>query len=595
MYTYSQLDRHRKEVRLLLLAPGSGNNTLECKLKHAFIDQSPPPLYETISYVCGDPQTKSVIKLHDTEIHILASCEAALRRMRLSTTERVLWIDAICINQEDTDERSHQVGMMYAIYTNTFRNLIWLGEDDGHTAKAISSIRKILDDIEAATQGSVELRDLLWDRNGLRQYSRTVLSFDFDDSSLTQFFRSPWFFRLWVVQEASLAPCSVCHRGEFEMPLTHILRAASWIRYKWLSLPELTFQEGIPYAAAIFDTADAERGFFRHFRGRQSMSDLLDNLTEFQSLDPRDHVFAILGLWQKHTGSAELPFALRPDYTLEAHVVFRDATRFAMQEAGNLLPLAWDRGPRRGQECDRWPSWVPRLDWKPDRVNDAPKLLSLFRADNGVPMSMYEKEGRSDALYLSGLVVDEVVRVIPAIQLGMTLSKVQASMLEMERLHVDNWVESPVGGVEAKVALVLLAGTNARKIRVTTSEALQGYQDYKKYLADHQTFPPYERDLEEEASETDKVAARFQEALANSAFHRAVFHTKFGHVGLCPESTRIDDFVTILYGSRWPGVLRFDDSEFSLVGISYVYGIMDGEAVQRHRRKGLTDTLFCLV
>jgi hypothetical protein len=179
--------------------------------------------------------------------------------------------------------------MMYAIYTNTFRNLIWLGEDDGHTAKAISSIRKILDDIEAATQGSVELRDLLWDRNGLRQYSRTVLSFDFDDSSLTQFFRSPWFFRLWVVQEASLAPCSICHRGEFEMPLTHILRAASWIRYKWLSLPELTFQEGIPYAAAIFDTADAECGFFRHFRGRQSMSDLLDNLTEFQTLEPRDH------------------------------------------------------------------------------------------------------------------------------------------------------------------------------------------------------------------------------------------------------------------------------------------------------------------
>jgi hypothetical protein len=592
MYTYGQLDRHRKEVRLLLLAPGSGNSILTCKLEHAFIDQRPPPLYETISYVCGDPHAKSVIKLHDTEIQVLASSEAALRRMRQPTTERVLWIDAICINQEDTDERSHQVGMMYAIYKNTSRNLIWLGEDDGHTSKAISSIGKILDDIEAATQGPAELRDLLWDMNGLRQYSRTVLSFDFDDSSLAQFFQSPWFFRLWVVQEASLAPCSVCHRGEFDIPLVSILRAASWIRYKWLSLPEVTFQGGVPYAAAIFDSADEEHGFFHYFRG--SLASLLDNLTQFQTLDPRDHVFAILGLWQKHTGSTDLPFALTPDYTLEAHVVFRDATRFAIQEIGNLEPLAWDRGPRKGQACDRWPSWVPRLDEMPDWHTDAPKLVFLFLADNGVPMSLYEKPDKLDALYISGFVVDEVVKVIPAIQLGTTLSKVQASMLEMESLHVDSWVELPVGGVEAKVAMVLLAGTS-RKIRVTVSEALQGYQSYKWYLADHQAFPPYERDLGAAATETDKVAARFQEALANSAFHRAVFYTKFGHIGLCPESTQIGDFATILYGGRWPAVLRFDDNEFSLVGMAYVYGVMDGEAVQRHRSKGLSDTLFCLV
>lgn len=595
MYTYGQLDRYRKEVRILLLAPGSGTGILECKLKHVFLDQSPPPLYETISYVCGEPQIRSAIKLHGTETQVLASSEVALRRMRLPTKERALWIDAICINQEDTDERNHQVGMMYAIYTTTFRNLIWLGEDDGHTAKAISSMKKILNDIEAATQGSVKLRDLLWDTYGQRQYSRTALPFDFDASSLVQFFRSPWFFRLWIVQEASLAPCSVCHRGEFEIPLAHILRAASWIRYNWLSLPELTFQEGIPYAAAIFDSADRECGFFHHFHGRQSMSDLLDNLTEFQAWDPRDHVFAILGLWQKHLGSAELPFALKPDYTRETHVVFRDVPRFAIREARNLLPLAGDRGPRKGQECDRWPSWVPRLDCKADRVNEAPRLLSLFRADNGVPMSLYEVASKPDALHLSGLIVDEVTSVVPAIQLGTTLSKVQASMLEMELSHVSSWVESPEGGSEAKVALVLLAGVNARKTRVNTSEALRGYQAYKNYLADHKAFPPYERDLEKAATETEKYAAQFQEALANAAFHRAVFHTKFGHIGLCPESTQIGDFVAILYGSRWPGVLRFYEGEFSLVGMSYVYGIMDGEAVQRHRTKGLSDTLFCLV
>jgi hypothetical protein len=595
MYHYRQLDRGRKEIRLLVLDPGSGTDIIRCSLQHVFLDHDHKPLYETISYVCGDPHARATIILNDTEVKVLESSEAVLRRMRLKDKSRTLWIDSICINQYDNTERNHQVGMMYQIYTNTFRNLVWLGDDDGHTAKAIDSIRMILEDIDGETRDSVKLQDLLWDERGQRQYSLTEFSFDFEGSSLAQLFRSPWFFRLWIVQEASLAPSSLCHRGKYEIPLIDVLRVAAWLRYKWLALPILTFQEGVPYAAAIFDSADKDCGYFHHFSGDQKMGNLLLDLMDFQALNPRDHVFAVLGLWQRHAKSTELPSVLEPDYTLSIQTVFRNVTRFAIQEGRNLNPLAWDRGPRKGTEPKQWPSWVPRLDYSNDRVNEAPTLKSMFRADAGVPMRLTDDSDRPDVLSVSGFVLDEVIRAVPAIKLGARLSEVQGYFVRMEHPESGCWVVSPDGGIEAKVGMTLLAGVNNRKAPALDTEAKRGYQAYKTYLAHNRAFPPYERDLPVAASESDKIAACFQEAMANAAFHRFIFHTKYGHVGLGPPSIQADDFVVILYGSRWPVVMRYTGTDFILVGMAYVYGIMDGEAVRRHQAKGMSDSIFRIV
>jgi hypothetical protein len=95
--------------------------------------------------------------LHGHETDILASSEAVLRRMRLPASKRVLWLDSICIDQGDTLERGHQVGMMYEIYANTVRNLIWLGPDDGHTAQAIHEIKALLSEITTECGGLDQL------------------------------------------------------------------------------------------------------------------------------------------------------------------------------------------------------------------------------------------------------------------------------------------------------------------------------------------------------------------------------------------------------------------------------------------------------
>ena len=96
---YAILDRCRKEIRLLRIKAGRGCQRLRCELEHAFLDSSPIPQYETISYCWGNPKKKTRIALNGRRVEVTASSKAALRCMRLTTADRIVWIDAICINQ----------------------------------------------------------------------------------------------------------------------------------------------------------------------------------------------------------------------------------------------------------------------------------------------------------------------------------------------------------------------------------------------------------------------------------------------------------------------------------------------------------------
>lgn len=180
-YEYRSLDRSRNEIRLLTLEPGYGTRPLRCTLAHAFLDVTPLPLYETISYVCGNPARKSTTILHGHKVPVMATSEAALRRMRLRDKPRKLWIDSICINQDDKDERGHQVGLMYQIYTNTSRNLIWLGHYDNTLVESIAAMEAVLQEIAIETRDHVDFKRLLHpDLSGVQSFSKKPLSNSID-------------------------------------------------------------------------------------------------------------------------------------------------------------------------------------------------------------------------------------------------------------------------------------------------------------------------------------------------------------------------------------------------------------------------------
>jgi hypothetical protein len=163
MYEYEPLDRERKQTRLLTVQPGSGDDMLSCTLATAYLDTSTSPHYETISYACGDQKIKAPINLHSSEVEVPATSEAALRRMRRKDRPRTLWIDAICINEADFEERSHQVGMMYEVYSQTSHNCVYLGPDDCNMLKVIESIEAIKREISDETRNYADFNEMLFD------------------------------------------------------------------------------------------------------------------------------------------------------------------------------------------------------------------------------------------------------------------------------------------------------------------------------------------------------------------------------------------------------------------------------------------------
>jgi hypothetical protein len=206
-YIYTPLNWERKEIRVLLVHPwkGSPDESIQGSLTHFSLLDSPCPEYETISYVWGDPSIRSHVIINNTRLEVPASAEEMLRQMRYANQDRSLWIDAVCINQQDLAERGHQVSIMADIYSNTKKNLIWLGWDHSLAPawKAFEAIVMIVEDAGRETKGSELISRFVWDvlpqddpdRDRVRVDKPLPASIDY--AALRRLFASAWFRRLW--------------------------------------------------------------------------------------------------------------------------------------------------------------------------------------------------------------------------------------------------------------------------------------------------------------------------------------------------------------------------------------------------------------
>ncbi|CZR70285.1 uncharacterized protein PAC_20187 [Phialocephala subalpina] len=120
--------QERDEIRLLSLLPGTEEDPLVCSLTHARRSENPP--YEALSYMWGAESPKKKVILNGDERIIGENLWFALGYLRYTDRPRVMWVDAICINQENSMERCHQVSQMGKIYKEATTVIIWLGEDD---------------------------------------------------------------------------------------------------------------------------------------------------------------------------------------------------------------------------------------------------------------------------------------------------------------------------------------------------------------------------------------------------------------------------------------------------------------------------------
>ncbi|KAF2273230.1 HET-domain-containing protein, partial [Westerdykella ornata] len=120
---------HISYIRLLALHPGKPGKPLKCTLHPTNLSPSTPP-YEALSYVWHLHPGLAPITCNGHTKLVPANLHSALERLRHPDKARLLWVDNLCIAQDDAVEKTHQVRRMNVVYRRAARVLVWLGEDD---------------------------------------------------------------------------------------------------------------------------------------------------------------------------------------------------------------------------------------------------------------------------------------------------------------------------------------------------------------------------------------------------------------------------------------------------------------------------------
>jgi hypothetical protein len=197
----------KNSILLFQLKPGSRKDPIEGRLICVSFDSKPK--YEALSYACGSSAMHHHILTDEGRIPMTASVRSALTRLRLQGKVRVLWIDALCINQEDNDEKSGQILLMPKIYSLASLVLVHLGQQSDRSDLALKLIEKI-----AKTSFYTSSRKFMPDsaliKFGLPHGQAKIWK------HFRAFWARPWFRRIWVIQEFVLAKNVIMICGEWE-------------------------------------------------------------------------------------------------------------------------------------------------------------------------------------------------------------------------------------------------------------------------------------------------------------------------------------------------------------------------------------------
>ncbi|CAM1505179.1 Fc.00g108160.m01.CDS01 [Cosmosporella sp. VM-42] len=375
---------NKSQTRLLLLSPakdkseGLSGSLVVCEIhKSPTSEAQSSSQYEALSYVWGAPSPSHKLAIGATCLPITANCDAALRRLRHHRKERVLWIDAICIDQTaaGTQDRNSQVAMMGDIYSAASDVLIWLGEGDDKTQALLMHLKRLY-----------LIRDDFWDDARVAICNMFMNKCDTKwktseipagQEIIEDLFGRPWFERMWTLQELLLAKHATVICGDQSMEWESLCHALELI------------QASFPLSSK------GTRNFVNCFYACSDFKELLDGQTSESkgalskmvhcsrirhATNPKDKIFALYGL-SLSLGKAMPP----PDYTQSIPEVYAKATIAIMEHDASLWPLdnVWSDNRRHDI-----PSWVP--DWNGDyRWSDS--ILSelghtpLEPADRDIP------------------------------------------------------------------------------------------------------------------------------------------------------------------------------------------------------------------
>jgi ankyrin repeat protein len=297
-YEYSPLDLEERSFRLLRLFKRS-EGLIRCEIFHAQYDDVEDTNiipYDALSYEWGDQSNLREIEVHRTTLHVARmvlpvteNLHLALQHIRSRDEDRVLWVDAICIDQNNPRERGHQVKQMSSIYRNAAKVIFWLGKGSLVTQMAFDYMCELQKEALGHAYTSWTTSDERW--QPLRRNIKPPLSNTHEsrDKFLREGFKDllgrTWFRRAWIIQEVAQARTAEVMCGSQSI--------SARIFAVTVSLLEMGTEH---HCQAILDIMPGSSRENSWWAGQRDLRTLLYMFRKSKRSDARDAIYSLLGL-----------------------------------------------------------------------------------------------------------------------------------------------------------------------------------------------------------------------------------------------------------------------------------------------------------
>ncbi|VUC28993.1 unnamed protein product [Clonostachys rosea] len=592
-YQYTGLED--AQIRLLYILPGPEGSDIECKLVTRTFNDDDPFSYEALSYTWGDPSVVKYISCDGRTLQVTVNLWTALHHIRHSSITKVMWIDAVCINQGDVDERSSQVRLMEEIYRRASRVVVWLGDGGPEVTEAWNLMKRLDESKRKIPPNDIQI----W-QNELIDYGLPPANAP-EWKNLDALLWRPWFVRIWIVQEITLARDAVVLCANHSLP---------WEKFLWVIwFLRLRNMEG----TYNIDVSPAYRlGFLgsAHRSGRPlPLLELLGLFRRSLATDPHDKVYGLLGLAASHD--------VKIDYKIPYSQLYFDVAKSMLRESYDILSHVEDTNWKEGTDM---PSWVP--NWAVQRY--AAPFLTLdqrfahsFRA-NGKTTPFYGFGPGGKDLGMKGVILDFVSAV--GHRLGASdriyrpdhnslsgkpleaaqpiLHTFQTKRMRFCELLILNLKTYPTGeDIHSVLARIMVLDAKIRVPRRLYDETAQegeeeeldlvkAYPMWRRLFA---TFPFESSTVPEEGSQTKEaaLAMAYHQGVSWPAGGRRIFTTKNGYAGWGPWGMGRGDAVVLFHGGKTAYILRevsnpptklpYQQKTYEFRGEAYIHGFMNGE------------------
>ena len=524
------------------------------------------PSYNALSYSWGPPPDSTPIIINGGVCRIRQNLFEFLRLTRReSSISDYYWIDALCINQDDVDERNKAVRKMKDIYVKARRVIIWLGSGDETVEKSFCALDSItrahdLDIFDSSVVPMVRHKPA----------PETIQSDSVELINLKKIIlEHQYWSRGWILQEASTPPFANGVLSQTEVCLGKQRRLLE----EFILAQELLDIKDRPKSQVYglrVKTPFRRLTALREFRkgdGRFPPIDLmtlLDNARACQVTDPHDKVYALLAI-------AVDGKDFEVDYSKSVVQTYQDIARAFILRDKNLNILGFANGRRK---LDGLPSWTP--DWTEGNIAEPfPKRRWERKDGNWKPSPVYDvtkgAEINTDILDNSRFLTMS----------GFIFDKISLSCDIWEFLAAD-------GGPSASY---VCGGTRIEAFRhIITADVNIANNTFHVKRGAAAPWPEYVDSQDAWVATQNSVISvggskqDFFELLpcldlVGGAFlNRTLIRTEKGFMGIAADTAKVADLVCIIRGAQVPLVLRRQDSEsFVFSGECYLHGIMDGE------------------